>query len=231
MGRLSIFGALALVSACATAEPLGGTVEQQDAAPQTFPDAAPEPADAGPAAVTLSQSMSMDIIAGNSVACELNDIHAENRYYRVFDLASEGITNDLEISQVTIGIEVATAGSGGMQPIQVLLHTLPDGESFVRANLDLINSVTVQVPDQSLSLLPVEIAATAPGGSKLVVEILTPDGGPDGHSLFIGSNGGGQTAPSYIAADAGNCNFPEPVDTETATQDPMHIVMSVDGVH
>jgi hypothetical protein len=230
MGRLSIFGALALVSACATAEPLGGTVEEQrDAAPQTFPDAAPP--DAGPAAVTLSQSTSMDIIADNSVACSLNSIHAENRYYRVFDLAGEGITTDLEISQVTVGIEVATAGSGGMQPIQVLLHTLPDGETFVRANLDLINSVTVQVPDQSLSLLPVEIAATAPGGSKLVVEVLTPDGEPAGHSLFIGSNGGGQSAPSYIAADSGNCNFPEPVDTATASPNAMHIVLTVDGVY
>jgi hypothetical protein len=229
MGRLSIFGALALVSACATADPLGGPVEEQDAAPQTFPDAAAPP-DAGPEAVTLSQSTSTEIVELNSVSCSTQAaVHSDNSYYRVFDLADEGIETDFSISSITFGVQFARSGSGGAQPIELRVHTLEG--SFVRGNLTSLMTVPMDLSDQEAGLVTVDLAVDVPGGAKLVLELFTPDGLDAGHRFRVGSNGDGQSAPSYISAPPPECNFQEPTDTVTAGFPNMHIVLSVDGTY
>ena len=73
-----------------------------------LPDAGPRP-DAGPdfdsgptggTPVTLTQSTSTTITADNSVACTDTDtgFNTEASYFRLFDLAAEGITTPLEVS-------------------------------------------------------------------------------------------------------------------------------------
>jgi len=233
-----------LASACATGgtpgdAPDGGLISSNDAGDEA-PDATPM-VDAGPTMVDMTQSTSMTGEAG-SIACigSVNGVPQNNRdnsYYRIFDLPALGITNDLLVSKVAIGIESATAGVGTTQPINVKLHTLSG--SFVAANLTQLVSAPVQVANQTATVLDVNMSATVPGGSLLVVEVEIPDadGGPN-HLFFIGSNTLGESAPSYLRSTT--CGFAEPVPISTLSVDDgmggttnptMHLIMSVTGTH
>ena len=142
---------------------------------------------------------------------------------RVFDLPGQfGITQAINITSVDFGIELAT-GATGSQPAVVNIYTLAGPMLF--ANLTLIASQPVTVPDQSLTVLNVPVSANIPAGAILVVSIFTPNGQVSGNSFFIGSNNLGQTGPSYLAA--GDCGVPEPIPTSDIGFPDMHIVMNV----
>ncbi len=172
----------------------------------------------------LTHSLSQTIVQFNSVSCSAGGLHTDNSYLRVFDLAAFGITGDFVVTNVEVGIEDAI-GAGGTQPVEVRLYTL-DG-ALLWANMTLIGQASVNIPDQSLSHFSVPVTGVAPAGSILVVEFFTPNGQVAGHSLYVGSNNLGQTAPTYLAA--ADCGFPEPTDTAAIGFPDMHLVMNVTG--
>jgi uncharacterized repeat protein (TIGR02543 family) len=174
--------------------------------------------------ISITESSSQSIVSANSVSCNNTAGHADNSYYRVFDLPTFGITGEFKVSAVEIGVESAAAG-GTDQPITVNLYTL--NGAFILANLTPIGSASVNVTDQSLTHLTVPVTATAPAGAKLVVEIFTPNGQTAGNFFFIGSNNLGETAPSYIRATA--CGLAEPATTTSIGFPGMQIVMNVHG--
>lgn len=205
-----------------------------DATSSLGPDAAPE-------AVTLSQNTDPDTVtAANSVACVSQDangvpiFHQENSYYRTFDLAALGVTRDLAIDSVQFGVESSNPGGANMQSIEVKLYTLSG--AFTLANLTEIGSGSALVPAINAELFEVPVQGTAPAGSTLVVELLTPSGDPD-RLLFIGSNTAGQDGPSFLRAP--DCDDDANPDTPSAFEEPvdltpffpdMHVIMSVSGV-
>jgi hypothetical protein len=185
-----------------------------------------------PGPVSLTQSNSLDVLGSNSVAC----FEAVNSYYRVFNLEQAGITGELEVSRVTFGVEECVSGTGGIGAT-VVLHTLQG--RFVLANLTQVARAETVIPDVAEPgagqvggiLHGVPIAATVPGGSKLVVEVTHPGLGAD-QTLLMGSNRDGQTGPTYLRAP--DCNTDEPTDSdllEDADGDrvTMHWVLVVDG--
>ena len=174
--------------------------------------------------ISITESSSQSIVSANSVSCNSTAGHADNHYYRVFDLPTFGITGEFKVSAVEIGVESAAAG-GTDQPVTVKLYTL--NGSFILANLTPIGSASVNVTDQALTHLTVPVTATAPAGSKLVVEIFTPNGQAVGNLFFIGSNNLGEAAPSYIRAT--DCGLTEPATTTSIGFPEMQIVMNVYG--
>jgi hypothetical protein len=174
--------------------------------------------------ISITESASQSIITGNSVACNNGVSHTDNSYYRVFDLPTFGISGQFNVTDVEIGVEQATAG-GADQPITVNLYTL--NGTFIVANLTLIGSATVNVANQSLTHLTIPVVAAVPAGSKLVVEIFTPNGAAAGNLFFIGSNNLGETAPSYLRAV--DCGVTEPQTTASIGFPDMQIVMNVYG--
>jgi hypothetical protein len=108
------------------------------------------------------------------------------------------------------------------------LYTLSGAPSL--ATLSQLATTPVTVADQTATLLQVPIAATAPAGSKLVVEFATPDGAPGGNLLFIGSNTSGETVPSYIVAPATGCDITDLTATNTLGAT-MHVVLKVTGTY
>ena len=152
-------------------------------------------------------------------------LHADNHYLRVFDLPTFGISGDFAITNVSFGIEQSTP-AGATQPVEVRLFTLNGAFQF--ANLTPIGSATAAVTSQALTILDVPVTGTAPAGSKLVVDIFTPNGQAAGNSFFVGSNGLGETGPSYLAA--ADCGIPEPATTASLGFPEMMIVMNVTGV-
>lgn len=183
----------------------------------------PERADS---TVTITESSSQNILAGNSAAClDGYGFHTNNSYLRVFDLPTFGINDTFHIINVEVGVEEAIAGSGGLQPTTVNLYTL--NGPFLWANMTLVGTANIQVSDQSLTVLSVPVNGTLIAGSTLVVEFFTPNGQASGNSFFIGSNNLGQTAPSYIAA--ADCGVVEPTDLASLSFPSLHIVMNVTG--
>jgi hypothetical protein len=224
------------VSACASASigdapadsPDGGVeVETPDAAPQDTPDA-------GPQTVTLQASTTNTIEPDNSVSCNSNDpdfFHAENRYFRKYSLPDLGITSDLVVTSVDIGVQEALSLTG-TQPVRLSLYTLEG--NFLMANMTPLGARNLDVADQTLQVMTVPIDdVVAPAGSTLVVEVFTPDGQADSNRFFIGSNKGTETDPSYIVAPSTGCDISEP----TALSDlgipglQMSIVLNVNGEH
>ncbi len=178
---------------------------------------------------TLSATNSFEVINGNSVACmqTADSVHYENHYYRVFDLAAHGVTSTFEVVHVEFGVEVATAGSGTSQNATLNLFSLDgDIESGSRVSLD---SSALTVSDMSLELLGAPMSATVPDGSKLLVELITPDGRTAGHSLVPGSNQSGEQSPTYLQADDCSVSSPTPAGSSPINRPEMHWVVNVTG--
>jgi hypothetical protein len=206
----------------------------------------PPPIDAGPVPVTLSHSDSFDVAPQVSVACaQLQTdengntfpvFHRDNSYYRVFDLAAEGVEGDLSIEEVAFGIERADAGAAETQRIEVKLHTLEG--AFRQDNLTELAAVELDIADQAATVLEVPIEALAPVGSTLVVEIFAADGSPD-RLFFLGANSEGQSAATYLRApscdDDGDpdngSRLEEPLDLTAIGFGNVHAVISVSGVY
>lgn len=185
--------------------PSGGS--EADATQQVGPPAA--------ATVAISHSQAINIVDLNSVACPGDD----DRYLRTFDLSSFGINSDFEVTSVDIGVETSSP-----MPLTVNLYTL--NGAFVFANLTLIGSTTTNIGFLDLTIINIPVTGTAPAGSTLVVEVVANDW-TQNSTFFIGSNPGGETAPSYVASAF--CGTPEPTTTGTIGFPGMHIVMQVYG--
>ncbi|MGH3353113.1 MAG: carboxypeptidase regulatory-like domain-containing protein [Nocardioides sp.] len=176
------------------------------------PQAAPVPA----GEVSITHSASQEIAAANSAACWDQVTTDLNQYLRTFTLSDFGL-NGLDVSSISFGVETNT----GDQPVTVNLYTLEGALTY--ANMTLIGSADATVPSGDGQLVSVPVEGSAPAGSTLVVEVVAHAGG----RFFIGSNGEGQTAPSYLASEA--CGITEPVDTSEVGFPDMHIVMNVTG--
>lgn len=187
-------------------------------------DAAPRVDAERRATRVLSQNSSELIEPDVSIACyDDDDNQAENSYYRVFDLAAEGIDDSFHVVEVEVGVETADGGDDGVQPVEVRLHTVTG--DFANGGLSTLASVTQQVTNQIGTRLVYEFDADVPAGSKLAVEVHTP-GGDD--EFFIGANDEGQTAPSYLRAP--ECGDEGPVDLASIGFPEMHILLTVSGL-
>jgi uncharacterized repeat protein (TIGR01451 family) len=178
-----------------------------------------------PIDLMASQTASQTPAAGNTVSCSAGGLHAENYYLRLYDHAEFGLAGTAPVAHIEFAVETATAGSGGEQPVEVRLYRL-DG-SLVFANMTLLASKQVMLPDQTLSWVSVELnppVEVAPG-ERVVAVLYLPNGQDDGHSLFVGSNAGGQTAPSYIAASA--CGIAEPASLASIGFPTVHVILNL----
>lgn len=174
--------------------------------------------------IFISHSLSQDIIGGTA-ACSASNLHADNSYIRVFDFTNDfGITTGIEIASIDFGIETSVAATGN-QPVIVNIYTLSGALEF--ANLTLIATQTMSIPDQNLSIFNAPISASIPASCILVVEIFSPDGQTDGNSFFMGSNPNGQTNPSYISAVA--CGLNDITDVTTIGYAQNHYVINVNA--
>lgn len=252
MGRLRIVFALALLGACATGSkgtgdddgetPDAATGERPDANPNIPPDAnePPPDADTSPQPRNLTQSNSTTITDAHTVNCnqfQSTPAHtrtAENRFYRVFDLPALGISGTYTATGVSFGVESAAATAGSMT-LQVKLHTLsaaPGATSFPLGNLTLLYGQNVNVTPQTLSTVQVNLTnpVVVPAGSRLVVELFAPDmtALAEDNYFFPGSNGLGESGPTYIQATSCSVTDATRVESIVAGSN-VHWVMTVQG--
>ena len=231
-------------AACASATPSGGAPGEPDAAQPEIDssvvvlDAPPPQLDAQPidgsieppvpVDVTISQTTNNTIAAPNTVACvDFFDATTEHSYYRVFPLADYGITGDFHVKSVQFAVEAAESGSGTTQgatinvgtytgAIAANTATLAGGQWFPAA------SAGVTVSDGASMMMNVPIDVVIPAGSKLMVELRSPD---DGNRFFPGSNKSGETYPSFVRMPA--CE--DGINSYTTLGYDVDLVMTVTG--
>ncbi|MFD6140903.1 carboxypeptidase regulatory-like domain-containing protein [Promicromonospora sp. NPDC060271] len=180
----------------------------------------PESIPVSPNATTITHSTSQEIVELSSASCGGLAGTTENHFFRTFTLSDFGIDGDFEVSEVSFGVEQATA-----QTLTVKLHTLEGALTF--ANLTQIGTADVTIPASTLTMISVPVTGEVPAGSTLVVEIVSANQQANGGVFYIGSNGAGQSAPSYLSA--ADCSLPEPATTDSIGWPDMHIVMNVSG--
>ncbi len=180
---------------------------------------------AGSLPVTVTHSASDVVISGNAVACSSDGgiTTVENGYLRQFRLSDFGVTGDFEVTSVSFGVESATA-----QTIRINLYRMinPAGP-FAYSNFELLGFTDHLLPATTTSVVTVPVSVTVPAGSTLVMEIDAADLAGVGR-FFMGSNGLGQTAPSYLRS--ASCGLPNPTDTAAIGFPGFHMVMSVTGL-
>lgn len=161
-----------------------------------------------------SQSTDPTMTANGSVACinQANNFHVDNAYLRRYSPPNDCMEpNGMQITGVTFGIEAAVGGLG-VQPANVRLYTIAPAATLIYGNMTMVHDEPIMINDQTQSLISVQLSGPVaiPPGVDVVVEVFTPDGQMAGNVFFMGSNGLGQSAPSYLAA--AGCGAAEPMD-------------------
>jgi hypothetical protein len=192
------------------------------------PGITPTPSVAPSCPPTVTESSTQTITPLNSVSCNNGTGHADNSYWRAFDMNTFIGGFSYNVTSVSFGIEQAT-GAGGTQPITVRLYTsnqpFPTGWP---ASLTQIGIANVNVPDSaSNTVFNVPISATVPANAQLVMEVFTPNGETAGNLLFMGSNADPETAPSYLSA--AECGITTPTTTAGIGFPSMHLVFNING--
>lgn len=229
---------LALMVGCAIAVPPGasdddvaidaGTVDARTVDARTV-DA---PLDA-PAMqiITLNQNGSTSVQAEASVACTetATGVTRTNSYYRVFRLSDFGITRPFTPNLVSFGVELATAGAGGAQTVQVRLHTLSG--ALLQQNLVNVAGNNVNVPNSGIGLInvPIAPAPVIQPNATLVAEVFVPDAMLAGHKFFIGANNGTETATGYLRAP--ECGIAEPTTYAAIGFPLVRLILTVTGTY
>ena len=179
----------------------------------------------GPATpVSVTQSSSNAITAGNSVSCGTAVTTSINSFWRAYNLSAFPIlTGNFTINTVTFGIELA---SGGPQNVTVRLYN-QTGAAFPGGTRTQIATQTYSVPNQSATLYTATLATpvTVPNNSIIIAEVATA--GAVNTRFFIGSNAAAETGPSYLSAAA--CGIVNPTTLAVIGFPNMHIVLGLGG--
>lgn len=224
--RSWLAGLALLVSFCAVsaAQVLSGN--SHPAAPAASVADNPE-VDCGPDNFTQSVSLAPD---SGSLACvtqDANQYHADNSWWRAFDLPVYGLSADFTVCGVNLTVALATTPGAVGQPLTVNLYT-NSGCPFPGGTLTPIGTSTVTVADQAApGNITVAVSGLAPADAELVVEIHVNDGRPVMQTFFTGGNAAGQTKTSWLSSVG--CGIPNPTDVGTLADGSFELVMQVIG--
>jgi hypothetical protein len=176
---------------------------------------------------TLSETTSNTLRPVTSIACPAATVGTSaNIYYRVFDLATFGITSDFHVTQVSFQVEdCETAGGNGTNvAVRVGTYNGTPGNTLTVANMTVLASnANVTVPEivedvtamtTPGGLVNAPINATINAGMKVLVEVDVPDGDLD-HFFYPGANTGGQSAKGYVSSPS--CTPPGTTPTDIGT--------------
>lgn len=178
----------------------------------------------------MTHSVSQTILAGNSISCNNNQGHADNSYWRSFNLCNPfSIDTEVTITEVQFGVETATAGGvNTTQPVNIRLYLDPNGGGpSPTATLMLIHSQSLNLPNTQLAVVnvPLSVPVSVACNATIVFELNTPSGQAAGHFFFMGSNTAGQTGLSYISAPL--CSLPQPTNVASLVAGAQHYVMNL----
>jgi hypothetical protein len=170
------------------------------------------------AQTVCTQSTDNLTINNGGIACVTpapNQFIGQNSFIRRYTFpGSCTIPSGQSITAVDFGVQLAQAGpaGGGMQPANIRLHSIVTGAPLTYGAMTLLRDEPIMIVDQTLTIVstPLTAPVAVPAGRDIVVEIFLPDGIVAQNRYFPGSNGMGQSGPSFLASP--NCGTPEPTD-------------------
>ena len=157
-------------------------------------------------------------------------ITGENFYIRRFDLSAEGVSAPFTIHTIRMGITEAIAGDGSGSQSATLNDYQVSG-ALVTANMSLVKSLPLTVPDQVDKFTNISIDVTLPGNSVFAVEYYVADGTAANNTLTLGYNNLGETQPTYHRMPG--CGYDEVTDIDTIDPfyESFHLIMEVSGTY
>ncbi|MGB3343972.1 MAG: HYR domain-containing protein, partial [Aequorivita sp.] len=173
------------------------------------------------APVIITQSTSQNIVSLNSVSCPAGD----DSFLRNFNLASQGITNDFNVSGVEFGIEETSVPL----TVTVNIYSMAPGAfpASYPAGATLQGSASIAITAaNNMSIISLPLTATIPAGQNLIYELFAPDT-TSGGNFYPGSNPDGQSGLTYI--QSAPCGAGVPTDVGALGFPNMHIVFNVIG--
>jgi hypothetical protein len=156
------------------------------------------------------------ITPGIGIACAYNGTlyTADNQYWRRYNPLARGQTANFNVTSLTFGIEIATAGlAATTQPgtLKVFRDTTP-GNPAPKASLIPLGSEAINIPNTTQGTFSftftTPIACNSNGGDDIVICLEIPDGNAAQNKFFWGGNASGEATPTYISSTA--CGLPEP---------------------
>ena len=177
--------------------------------------------------VTLNQNTNTTTITPIQIGCQSGGLTTENSWWRAFNLASLNLPAGITIKSVRFGIERSQFSSGS---VVGTIRIWRSNGAFPGATRTLLSTQTVTITNQTGTFLTVPLSspASASPTDVIAVELNLPDGrsGNTG-AFFIGSNGLGESAPSYISATACGIANPTPIADLVSVTD--HILLSLNA--
>jgi photosystem II stability/assembly factor-like uncharacterized protein len=173
---------------------------------------------------SLTQSTNPDLIGDDSVWCGTLDFTSETSLARSFEAPY-----DLQLQCVTFGVRDNT-GPDWTTRVRILEGPIDADYSA----LILLAEVTVPIPSGASHELFTAAIPALPlsAGSEFIVELNSPTRDPgeggDGGRLAFGCNSLGQSAPTYIRADA--CDTPNFGDVADYGFGDRHLVLTLLGL-
>ncbi|MGE3163620.1 MAG: proprotein convertase P-domain-containing protein [Planctomycetota bacterium] len=163
----------------------------------------------------LTHSASQAILPANSVSCNNAQGHADNSYWRTFNLCNPfNVDTEITITAVQFGVETSTAGGAATtQPINLRLYLDGNGGAPAPlASLTLIHNQLFNLPNttQAVVNVPLSVPVNVGCNATVVFQVNSPNGQATGNFFFMGSNNAGQTGLSYLSAP--QCSLPEPTN-------------------
>ncbi len=190
---------------------------------------------------TLSQSIDSVNVGVGMVTCNTAvpgtatpQYHVQNSFWRAYDLAAEGITTPIDITCVRFGVEIATAGSNGEQPLELRLYVQPAPTSFPNitptgpTHTELFTVADSGNASNIVITQGLSAVVTAQPTDVVIVELFMPTGAPGAHNFFPGSNTAGQTADGYLSAPG--CGITTPTGLGSAVlglANPPHLILDL----
>ncbi len=178
------------------------------------------------APIGITHSLDQTIVPG-TVTCNAGGIPTENSMIRHFDLPGFfGITQDFAVSAVEFGVEAVSGPVSLTLNIYSTSGPLSTAVPFPGASVTLLGSTPYVVDVADLgTIVSVPLSATIPVGDMMIYELLIDSGAVN--SFFPGSNGSGETDPSYI--QAASCGLTTPGTFAAIGFPNVHMIMNVVG--
>lgn len=176
----------------------------------------------------LSDSIEFGTIAGIS-ATEPLTTH-DNTWWRLFHRSQFEAEGPIHLTSVRFGVEQASS-SAGWQPIVVTLFEV-EADFFGEFKLEQIHQVDEFIANQEMSHVTINVDAMLSADRGLAVAIAPADFGAlgaEGDVFFIGTNRGGETAPSMISCPSAGNSEPTPYRSIAEEAAGLSIVMTVLG--
>lgn len=179
------------------------------------------------AQITLTQSVDPVTVDDGGVACWSNTTleYRENSFFRAYNLADFGVTDEFQITSVEYGQGSADDG----KIINCNIYSA-SSDDLTTATLTLLGSAThTSSSADDLSLVSVPLSVVVPAGTATIAfEVLAPDSGTNtGETFFPGLNSAGENDDSYLKS--AGCNITVPTTTTAIGFSDNQYVMNVIG--